>query len=638
MKINNKINTLFINIRKLLNHDYIQLIKENLNQNQISYISFYDRFCKSNPAYSAYFNYMEKNQNVGLVGCLPTCTSKGTIPFWNTVTDHEDIITCLLHHDIFPPTTVFIRYTVFQKSGGIDHLLANGFYGLWLSIARESEIVRLTESYFWDHDFRPQEVDNKLRVSFIQELQKKGVNVLPLLRKACTWFFEDDWLYAQYENRIGSEEIDLFLQLLVTKSIDSCDRLMSNYFHNRTVYQLLGLFRAYLEYETYGRIGNLDNCRCIIKIQMPNWKTPISLSKKMVSVIMPTFNRADTISDSISSVLNQSYEDLELIIVNDGGNAEELNVQIDKFNDDRIRLINAEHQGLSEALNRGINESSGYYIAYLDDDDIYYPNHLEIGISKIKASEFDLVYTKCRLALGEYRGGTFHKIKDLGVSTKSFDELSFRRECYISTLNVIHKRSVIEKVGMFNKDLTWSMDWDLWNRISLNGKIGHINKITGEYRYNGKNMTMLNRHQGIVLMNLERIYLSYGGGYLLQALDYLEKQDLQNVNISLSRIYQETLGISDVAGEDFLGNILNSNISKEEKIKIINSLNTIITKKHLIKMLANRPLKKWRITDFDLFPMTWNMAVVFMFIKARMRSDFIRMKINSLSNKSFSVI
>jgi glycosyltransferase involved in cell wall biosynthesis len=122
------------------------------------------------------------------------------------------------------------------------------------------------------------------------------------------------------------------------------------------------------------------------------------MQSKLVSVIIPTYNRADTLSRAIESVLNQTYSNLELIIVDDGSsdNATEL-LSKEKNKDKRIKYIRfSENKGVAAARNAGIKESRGDYIAFLDSDDQWLPDKLKLSLEVFKNNSdlnIGLVYT-----------------------------------------------------------------------------------------------------------------------------------------------------------------------------------------------------------------------------------------------------
>ena len=118
-------------------------------------------------------------------------------------------------------------------------------------------------------------------------------------------------------------------------------------------------------------------------------KNPLKFT---ISVIMPTYNRHQYIGKAIKSVLTQTFKDFKLIIVNDGGSRECEKI-INSFKSDKIRYFHIEHGGLSHALNQGILASRSKYIAYLDDDDRYFPEHLQILVETLESSSYPFVYS-----------------------------------------------------------------------------------------------------------------------------------------------------------------------------------------------------------------------------------------------------
>jgi len=233
--------------------------------------------------------------------------------------------------------------------------------------------------------------------------------------------------------------------------------------------------------------------------------------KYLVSVIMPTYNRANTISESIQSVLTQTLQDFELIIVNDGGsdNVEEC---IKSFNSEKIRYFKIEHSGLAAALNEGLKRATGKYIAYLDDDDIYYSGHLEKLHGLIETKKVEMVYAKSLLVNGRYEKDSFLKEEELGTYTKPFSTKRLHEECIISTLNVMHTRAALAQTGGFNEQLPWSMDWDMWVKFSEKFDIDFLDEFTGEYRVSGSSMTAKNTYKIMFYMGVLKKYYMSGSG------------------------------------------------------------------------------------------------------------------------------
>ena len=246
--------------------------------------------------------------------------------------------------------------------------------------------------------------------------------------------------------------------------------------------------------------------------------------KVTVSVIMPTYNRGAEIKESIQSVLNQSFKDFELIIVNDGGSDGVKDI-VASFCSEKIKYFKLDrNKGLAGALNEGILRAEGKYIAYLDDDDIYYPNHLETLIGFIeKHPGCDFIYSNAWWCSGEIKGEAFveKSRKLLDRRPDRFDRDLLFWINYISTLNVLHKKECFKKSGLFNEDLKVVMDWELWLRFALEHNFNQLNGITGEYRFKGNNMSTVDELTMTFLPMVIRRYYEVNCGKIVFLKHYL---------------------------------------------------------------------------------------------------------------------
>lgn len=242
-----------------------------------------------------------------------------------------------------------------------------------------------------------------------------------------------------------------------------------------------------------------------------------------VSVIMPTYNRITEIKESIRSVLNQGFKDFELIIVNDGGTAAVKEV-VDSFCSEKIKYYMLDrNKGLAGALNEGILRAEGQYIAYLDDDDIYYPDHLGTLIDFIeKRPDCDAIYSNAWWCFGEIKGDAYveKSRKLLGRRPNRFDRDLLLRNNYISTLNILHRKECFRKSGLFNEDLEKVMDWELWLRFSLEHNFNQLNGVTGEYRFKGNNMSTVDNLTMAFLANVIRRYYETSNGKIVFLKQY----------------------------------------------------------------------------------------------------------------------
>jgi glycosyltransferase involved in cell wall biosynthesis len=184
-----------------------------------------------------------------------------------------------------------------------------------------------------------------------------------------------------------------------------------------------------------------------------------------VSVIIPTHNRSKFLRAAITSVLNQTYQDFELIVVDDAS-TDNTAETVTAFKDARIKFIHHEtNKGGSAARNTGILHSSGDYIAFLDDDDEWLPEKLarQLDILRSSPSELGCVYT----GYLDVDGNT-GKVVAQQIPTKHGDLSKdlLIENCVGSASSVCLKRECLAKVGLFDETLPCSQDYDLWMRIA----------------------------------------------------------------------------------------------------------------------------------------------------------------------------
>jgi len=196
-----------------------------------------------------------------------------------------------------------------------------------------------------------------------------------------------------------------------------------------------------------------------------------------VSVVIPSYNHAAFIREAVDSVLQQSETDLELIVVDDGSTDQSLEI-ISTFSDRRMRVIRQENQGAHLAINRGLNEARGKFLAILNSDDSYYPQRLEKAIAILEADKHvGLVGSYIRIIDAKNRTlGVKHGYQDCEPWMLEAPERSFRAgsdlraalltENYWSTTsNFVFPRRWYERVGEF-RPLRFAHDWDFALRMA----------------------------------------------------------------------------------------------------------------------------------------------------------------------------
>lgn len=277
-------------------------------------------------------------------------------------------------------------------------------------------------------------------------------------------------------------------------------------------------------------------CDCVeadLKFESIDW---LNLMTK-VSVIIPTYNRAHFLAEAIQSVLDQTFTDFELIIVDDGStdNTEDI---VMKFKDPRIRYINQENSGVSAARNTGIKASDGEYIAFLDSDDIWLPQNLDFKVKLLDARpEIGLVCSDAYF-YDSYSGAilgrrwhdrTFHGwVDDVLTATQEPVKEMFTRGCFITPQASVIRHSVFNQAGYFDESLQNHEDWDLFVRIA---RIFSIETIDIP-------LLKIRRHNDSLSADWDKMYL--GAVTVLNKAKssyYLNDEELKLINQRLARLH-----------------------------------------------------------------------------------------------------
>ena len=220
----------------------------------------------------------------------------------------------------------------------------------------------------------------------------------------------------------------------------------------------------------------------------------------LFSVIIPCYNQAHFLNDSLSSLISQNYSNWEAIIVNDGSTDNTVDVAHSWCNkDSRIKFISTSNNGLSAARNKGIEFSNGHYIALLDADDKYSPTHLE-AISKLLVDGFDIVFT----------GYTYFTDELPNCHTVSLNKnLDFSQILHgnlVPPVSVALKKSVLLQTGGFDISLNSAEDWDLWIRFyKVDARLGVSEFATGFYRISSNSMS---RQFLMMYHSLKQVFLN----------------------------------------------------------------------------------------------------------------------------------
>ncbi|NIV42878.1 MAG: glycosyltransferase [Candidatus Dadabacteria bacterium] len=182
----------------------------------------------------------------------------------------------------------------------------------------------------------------------------------------------------------------------------------------------------------------------------------------LFTVIIPTFNRKVFIKTAVDSVLKQTYEDFELIIVDDGSTDGTENL-IEKYEDSRLKYYYQENIGVSSARNKGIEESSGKYIAFLDSDDQWLNSKLERVVEYISNfPDIKIFHTEETW----YRRGKHLNQKKKHKKPDGYVYYDALPLCCIGMSTSVVKRDLFDEIGKFDESLPACEDYDLWLRAT----------------------------------------------------------------------------------------------------------------------------------------------------------------------------
>lgn len=203
----------------------------------------------------------------------------------------------------------------------------------------------------------------------------------------------------------------------------------------------------------------------------------------LVSVVMPTYNRAHMIAAAARSVLEQTHGRLELIVVDDGStDATEETVR--GLGDARIRYIRLDgNRGAAAARNAGIREAGGEYIAFLDSDDEWYGDKLEKQTAKMASlpEEYGVVYCGFHYV----QGGTGRVLDTVTPRQRGDVREVILRQCFLSNPTALARRRCFEACGMFDESLPSCQDWELWIRVARKYRFDFVDEVLAAVSVHG---------------------------------------------------------------------------------------------------------------------------------------------------------
>ena len=318
--------------------------------------------------------------------------------------------------------------------------------------------------------------------------------------------------------------------------------------------------------------------------------------RPLVSVVIPVYNRMDTIERSINSVLNQTYKNIEIIVIDDGSIDDTLKI-IEHLSISDIKVLKQNHRGANAARNLGISAAKGEFIAFQDSDDEWLPNKLEkqitymlrssfsnfkIGIQDKKVglrSSYEACYCPFFLYEGSHNGVFFSDYQDKQKYERDLLEMLKVRNV-ISTQTLVIHRNIISDVGIFDEEMPRCQDYEFVIRIIQKKKIGYINEpLVKVYRTDNSisndeakqkeaNIILLRKYEDFfnIELCLENIFK-----YNINGLNETElKKEVERIDQYLKKtLNKRKVNVYKVAMETLIQKyIFNGSCSREYELRI----------------------------------------------------------------------
>jgi len=253
-----------------------------------------------------------------------------------------------------------------------------------------------------------------------------------------------------------------------------------------------------------------------------------------VSVVIPTYNRSALLEVALQSVLAQDYADLEIIVVDDGCTDDTAQV-VAKYGS-RVKYVKQENSGLPGARNTGIRTATGEYLCFLDDDDFYLPGKVRKQACYLDAHpELDIV--ACQHVLTD-ESGQFTEWSGTIPEGEVFHRFLLEG-CFVTSGGPLVRRSVYERVGLFDEQSKGSEDWDMWLRISGAGyRFGCVQEPLYAYRqYSVKRGNMSSRGTGVESGQVTLLTKIFAHREIGPQIAHLRNQAFAMMRARLSSIY-----------------------------------------------------------------------------------------------------
>jgi len=266
-------------------------------------------------------------------------------------------------------------------------------------------------------------------------------------------------------------------------------------------------YSQYLDQETLKRV---ESIKCALERLKTAESRSVAVEGPLVSVIVPTYNRPDLLMRALGSIREQTYPNIEIVVINDFGvDVADLTTWLSQ----EVNLVYVRHgknRGLAAARNTGLRIARGEIITYLDDDDVFLPNHVATVVEHLKKGDTPFVYTEAEYVLESTEHGQM-KVVSRGQPDSGFHYSKERLHvCNFIPVNTWgHWKSIIDKIGYFDESFDNHEDWEFLLRCSREFDLRHIPKITVQVHQRVRADNMLHRERHKFYDTFQRIYAKY---------------------------------------------------------------------------------------------------------------------------------
>lgn len=258
----------------------------------------------------------------------------------------------------------------------------------------------------------------------------------------------------------------------------------------------------------------------------------------VVSVVIPVYNGSKYLSQAIESALQQSYPDIEVLVVNDGSKDNGATDRIARQYGDRVRYFSKSNGGVASALNLAISHSSGQYISWLSHDDVYLPQKIESQIkaavrydgSVILFSDFEVI---------DSEGGKLREVRIDPADERGFRPRLMRSFPLHGCTLLIPKRA-FQEVGLFDEKLRTTQDYDLWFKMARRYRFVHVPEILIQSRDHAEQGTK----------TLSKAVRAEGANFYYKGMLELRSSEIEHLGLRPSEYFFESA--EQFAGRDYL--------------------------------------------------------------------------------------